>query len=195
MELSENLALSSADVQQSQDENKREKMDFVPASLSNLPQIDTVVMNPPFGTKRKGVDMVFLQKAIEMCGTSVYSLHKTSTRNHILKKATQWGVEAKVIAELKFDIPQMYKFHKRRSVDVAVDLFRFAKVTGGVAKNNMEQKLGKYDGERVVRSKHSKNKKKGFGRDNRMKGGRGGKSKGRGGRKGGRGANREKRRR
>lgn len=30
----------------------------------------------------------------------------------------------KVVAEMKFDIPNMYKFHKQKSVDVEVDLIR-----------------------------------------------------------------------
>jgi len=31
-----------------------------------------------------------------------------------------------VVAELRFDLPNTYKFHKKRSVDVQVDLYRFA---------------------------------------------------------------------
>ncbi|XP_024098690.1 rRNA N6-adenosine-methyltransferase METTL5 isoform X3 [Pongo abelii] len=42
---------------------------------------DTVIMNPPFGTKNnKGTDMAFLKTALEMARTAVYSLHKSSTR-------------------------------------------------------------------------------------------------------------------
>jgi predicted RNA methylase len=29
-------------------------------------KLDTVVMNPPFGTKLKGIDMVFLKKGIDV---------------------------------------------------------------------------------------------------------------------------------
>lgn len=32
-----------------------------------------------------------------------------------------------VLAQLRFDIPATYKFHKRRSVDVEVDLIRLQK--------------------------------------------------------------------
>ena len=32
-----------------------------------------------------------------------------------------------VIAELKFDVPKLYKFHKKDSVDVAVDVLRLEK--------------------------------------------------------------------
>ncbi|XP_043931442.1 rRNA N6-adenosine-methyltransferase METTL5 isoform X2 [Protopterus annectens] len=42
---------------------------------------DTVIMNPPFGTKHnKGMDMSFLKAALHLANTAVYSLHKTSTR-------------------------------------------------------------------------------------------------------------------
>jgi predicted RNA methylase len=33
---------------------------------SLFPRVDTVIMNPPFGTKVKGLDMLFLQKAIQV---------------------------------------------------------------------------------------------------------------------------------
>ncbi|CAO0789293.1 unnamed protein product [Mucor circinelloides] len=109
-------------------------IDFVNTDLSVATldrfkgKLDTIIMNPPFGTKNnKGVDMVLLKKAIEIAGTSVYSLHKTSTRDHIEKKAKEWGVTFEVVAELKFDVPMMYKFHKKKNVEIAVDFLRFEK--------------------------------------------------------------------
>lgn len=43
---------------------------------------DTVIMNPPFGTKQNaGLDMKFLKRAIDISSGSVYSLHKTTTRS------------------------------------------------------------------------------------------------------------------
>ncbi|CAA7401694.1 unnamed protein product [Spirodela intermedia] len=89
--------------------------------------IDTVVMNPPFGTRRKGVDMEFLSMALQVASGAVYSLHKTSTREHVKKAALQSfnAATAEVLCELRFDVPQMYKFHKKKEVDVAVDLWRF----------------------------------------------------------------------
>jgi predicted RNA methylase len=50
---------------------------------------DTVVMNPPFGTKKNaGIDVLFLQRAFALATGAVYSLHKTSTRQvvHQTKK-------------------------------------------------------------------------------------------------------------
>ncbi|CAM9296547.1 unnamed protein product [Ascophyllum nodosum] len=90
-------------------------------------RFDTVLMNPPFGTRRAGIDLVFVERALEVASTAVYSMHKSSTRKHLLKKADQWGVDVAVLAQLRFDIPATYKFHKRDSVDVEVDLIRFQK--------------------------------------------------------------------
>ena len=32
-----------------------------------------------------------------------------------------------VMAQLRFDLPKTYKFHKKQSVDIEVDLIRFCK--------------------------------------------------------------------
>lgn len=86
-------------------------------------------MNPPFGTRKKGADLLFLKSAFGLAKRAVYSLHKTSTRKHVMDTAKKWGIHSKVIAELKFDLPASYKFHKQNSVDVHVDLIRFVLTT------------------------------------------------------------------
>ncbi|KAG1168027.1 hypothetical protein G6F70_009292 [Rhizopus microsporus] len=104
--------------------------DLIQANLERFQgKLDTIIMNPPFGTKNnKGIDMLMLKKAIDTATTSVYSLHKTSTREHIMKKAQEWGVSFEVVAEMKFDVPMMYKFHKKKNVEIAVDFLRFEKI-------------------------------------------------------------------
>ncbi|KAJ2706143.1 Methyltransferase-like protein 5, partial [Coemansia spiralis] len=89
-------------------------------------QFDTAVLNPPFGTKpgNKGIDVLFLQAACAMATGAVYSLHKSSTREYLVKKAASWGFHCEVLAELRFDVPMMYRFHKKKSVDIEVDLLR-----------------------------------------------------------------------
>lgn len=83
-------------------------------------------MNPPFGTKHNaGMDMRFLEVATKLASDTVYSLHKTSTREYVLQKAVQFGATGEVIAELRYDLPRAYKFHKKMSVDVQVDFIRF----------------------------------------------------------------------
>lgn len=112
---------------------------------TNKPLVDTVIMNPPFGTKHnKGIDMTFVSHALTMCSGAVYSLHKSATRQHLQKKASDWGVEFEVIAQLRFDLPQTYRFHKQKSVDIEVDLVRFAHKQQKVkAKMVKKKKTGK----------------------------------------------------
>ncbi|GAB0092211.1 rRNA N6-adenosine-methyltransferase Mettl5 [Sergentomyia squamirostris] len=87
---------------------------------------DTVVMNPPFGTKKNaGMDVKFLEVGVSLAITAIYSLHKTSTRDFIRKTATQLNTEPKIVAQLRYNLDAAYKFHKKKSVDIDVDFWRF----------------------------------------------------------------------
>lgn len=99
-----------------------------PARLRSGP-FDVAVLNPPFGTRRPGADVAFVRAALEAVARDgrVYSLHKSSTRAHLVRTAAAWGVGVSVVAELRFALPAAYAFHREASVDVAVDLLRFVK--------------------------------------------------------------------
>jgi len=109
-----------------------DNLDLINIDVKNIGEgwknkFETVIMNPPFGTKHnKGLDMVFLETGIKLASRSVYSLHKTSTRDHVLKRAKEWGVVPQVLAELRYDLPNTYKHHKKTSVDIQVDFIRFS---------------------------------------------------------------------
>ncbi|XP_073116392.1 uncharacterized protein [Elaeis guineensis] len=66
-------------------------IDFIWCDIKNLgwrdQSVNTVVMNPPFGTRKKGSDMEFLSIALKVASGAVYSLHKTTTRDHIKRTA------------------------------------------------------------------------------------------------------------
>ncbi|OUS45484.1 S-adenosyl-L-methionine-dependent methyltransferase, partial [Ostreococcus tauri] len=63
---------------------------------------DTVLMNPPFGTRRAGADVAFLKAAFKIASGAIYSFHKTSTRSHIERVAMmRFGArEAEVLAQM-----------------------------------------------------------------------------------------------
>ena len=103
------------------------KMDINNISSSSY-QFDTIVMNPPFGTKNTGIDKCFVIKAME-CSNVVYSLHKTSTRSHFVKLAAENSWDFQVAAEMRFNIPKTFKFHKEKSKDIMVDLYRLSHIT------------------------------------------------------------------
>ncbi|MES1909958.1 MAG: hypothetical protein MHM6MM_002634 [Cercozoa sp. M6MM] len=88
---------------------------------------DTVIMNPPFGTRTARADFHFLQVAFRLLrpGGSIYSMHKTSTRDFLAKKGREFGATVQLVAKLKFDVPKMYRFHKEKTKNIEVDLLRF----------------------------------------------------------------------
>lgn len=90
--------------------------------------VDTVLVNPPFGTKHNpGMDVRFLKAATRLAKHAVYSFHKTSTRPFLLKKIQrEWNLTVEVVAEMKFDIPNTYKFHEKKNVAIDVDLLRIS---------------------------------------------------------------------
>uniref|UniRef100_A0A2K5JYC2 Methyltransferase-like protein 5 n=1 Tax=Colobus angolensis palliatus TaxID=336983 RepID=A0A2K5JYC2_COLAP len=86
-----------------------EEFELTNIDMVQCDSFDTVIMNPPFGTKNnKGIDMAFLKTALEMARTA---------------KAAEWEIKTDTISELQDDLP--YKFHKNKSVDIGVDLNQF----------------------------------------------------------------------
>ncbi|KAI6192669.1 hypothetical protein M3Y94_01324800 [Aphelenchoides besseyi] len=68
---------------------------LAPDAFEKEEPFDLVLMNPPFGTKNnEGTDLRFVRTALETIKPdgSVYSLHKTSTRSGIQRRAQTWGV-------------------------------------------------------------------------------------------------------
>ena len=134
------------------------KADPTAAAASNPQQfplrrkcVDTVVTNPPFGTKHNaGMDVQFLRTALQVATRAVYSFHKSSTREYLLRTVPDMAAVASctVVAQMKFDIPQVYKFHKEKSVDIDVDLIRVElqspdSVSAGVEENRNDDADGK----------------------------------------------------
>ena len=89
--------------------------------------VDTVIMNPPFGTRNKGVDIQFLQIASNISNGGIYSFHKTSTRHHVLDiAAPKLGLKGEVMMEVDFDLKKLYKFHKQNVKAIQVDVYHFS---------------------------------------------------------------------
>lgn len=104
--------------------------EFLKNTLGSQGNISTILMNPPFGTKNNaGIDVAFLRAGLSLASSNplqaIYSMHKTSTRDHLKRKAEEWKCSFTVIAEMKFDLPAKYAFHKKDNVTVQVDLLRF----------------------------------------------------------------------
>ncbi len=89
----------------------------------------TTIMNPPFGSWRRGADVMFLDKAIEISET-IYSLHKRgdSNREFLRRKVSHLGGTVDRIYGLEITIPRTFDFHQRERYFVEVDLYRILKV-------------------------------------------------------------------
>jgi len=85
--------------------------------------VDTVVQNPPFGTKIRHMDILFLEKAIK-CAEVVYSIHKAGNLPFIEKKVSLLGARLELLARMLLNIPKIYNFHKKRRYVVEVELYR-----------------------------------------------------------------------
>jgi putative methylase len=97
-------------------------VDWVLANAETIRgQVNTVIMNPPFGTRQPHADIKFLNLALEI-GEVVYSIHKSSTRRFLSQWIQNRGYEASEILTSKMEIPHQFTFHRkeRRFVEVCV---------------------------------------------------------------------------
>jgi putative methylase len=100
------------------------RMRLVQGDVGGLKEkVDTVVMNPPFGSQKKHADRPFLEKAMEVSGVS-YSLHNAGTQDFLLKLVSSAGKRAEVLKRYKLEIPHTFAFHKKAKQDVEVLLLR-----------------------------------------------------------------------
>ena len=74
-------------------------------------KVDTVIQNPPFGTKNKHADRVFLEKAMQL-SEHIYSLHKLTSKRFI--KNLIKGRFIINIKEVEIPLKKSYGFHKSR---------------------------------------------------------------------------------
>ncbi|NLI73715.1 MAG: methyltransferase [Euryarchaeota archaeon] len=84
---------------------------------------DTVIMNPPFGSQRKGADRPFLETAIDIAPV-VYSLHNAITAPFLEKIVASLGRSISFQKSYKFQIPHLFKFHERVRKEIDVLLLR-----------------------------------------------------------------------
>jgi len=104
-------------------------VDWILADVRNIEiSADVVIQNPPFGVQPtlRGIDSVFLVKALKIARDVVYSLHKAGRNNRAFlgKLIRENGGEVTEIVEMEFDIPPIYEFHLKKHYVIKVDLYR-----------------------------------------------------------------------
>jgi len=86
-------------------------------------RFDAVIMNPPYGTRTSHADTRFLEKALQLAPI-VYSIHKSSTRDFLLKFVKKLGAQVNQVRSMKMAIPHLFEFHEKRQAIVEIDLYR-----------------------------------------------------------------------
>lgn len=123
---SDNLAMKAAreNVEKMKSEGSAE---FFLGNVSKFDKrADTIIMNPPFGTKSEHSDRKFLEKAFET-SDMVYSFHKSETKGFIETFARDKNFIISQVIEFEFPLKATMKFHKKRVEKINVSCFRFAK--------------------------------------------------------------------
>jgi len=106
----------------------RHRVDFVLAEVPVLcfKGFDTVVQNPPFGVRRRGMDTVFLRSASQHADV-IYSIHKRAPRSKefLEKTAERLNLKIEGIIPVELRIPHLFEFHKKRYKVVEADIVIF----------------------------------------------------------------------
>lgn len=95
--------------------------------LENDFDVDTIFQNPPFGSQKnakKGADLKFISKAIELSPKVLYSFHMASTEEFLISYFEKNDLEITHIFRYNFSIPKIYEFHTRESANVEVIVIR-----------------------------------------------------------------------
>jgi len=98
--------------------------DFILGEIGTVRgSMDTVLMNPPFGTKKPHADIEFLQRGLQL-GRVVYTIHKSSSRRFLENWLAVRGLEIDRIMATQMAIPHQFDFHSKTRKSVAVDVLR-----------------------------------------------------------------------
>jgi len=84
---------------------------------------DTVIMNPPYGTRSPHLDVRFLERAFELAPVS-YSIHKSSTREYLKGVIAKKNRRVDVVRSMSLSIPHLFPLHNKKWNNVQVDLYR-----------------------------------------------------------------------
>jgi putative methylase len=102
------------------------KVEFVCGSIDCLRGFfDTTIMNPPFGSWRRGLDVKFLGKAL-MVSRVIYSVHKASDKSEMFlrEKVVAKGAEMSKLGNIEIALPRLYGFHRKAKYKVKADFYR-----------------------------------------------------------------------
>ena len=103
------------------------KSEFINSNINEFKHnVDTVVQNPPFGTKDKHADKVFLEKAFSIAKV-IYSIHKIESAKFIERISADNGFKLTDILEFDFPLKNTLEHHKKKIHRIKVGCWRLEK--------------------------------------------------------------------
>jgi len=87
-------------------------------------EVDTVIQNPPFGTRRRHADTKFLDVALRRAKV-VYSLHSAGNSEFLREFALRRGAVLTHVERWPFPLKRIFPHHKKRVVEIPVEILRF----------------------------------------------------------------------
>jgi putative methylase len=89
------------------------EIDFLHIDVTEFDErVDTVVMNPPFGSQKRNADRPFLDIAMKV-SDAIYSIHMSDTVDFLAKYVSDRGFYVDYQKRYKFEIPHMFSFHTK----------------------------------------------------------------------------------
>ncbi len=80
-------------------------------------QVDTVVMNPPFGSQRRMADRPFVEKALQ-AARHIHSLHLDIGQDYWKRTLKPRGLEVETVQRFIIKLPYTYPHHTRSSTTI-----------------------------------------------------------------------------
>ena len=116
----ENLKL----LEQETGKKLNDRAEFIISDISGFnKKVNTVLQNPPFGTKEEHADRIFLEKAIENAKV-IYSFHKTPTLGYLSRFIKDRNAKITHFFRYNFPLKQTMSFHKSKIIRIDVTCLR-----------------------------------------------------------------------
>lgn len=87
-------------------------------------KVDTVLQNPPFGVKRRGMDSLFLEVALRNSRVT-YSIHIAGNSEFFREFAHKRGAKLTHVEKWPFPLKRTFPYHERKFMLIPVEILRF----------------------------------------------------------------------
>lgn len=88
--------------------------------------VDTVIQNPPFGCQKKGADLPFLKKALEIAPV-IYTMHRSCTFDYLKRKIDEYQGVIVDKMSVNYPIPNTMDWHDEKVKKISVDVMKIEK--------------------------------------------------------------------